>query len=114
MTGIEKLDRVAELLNKGDLSRTWRDNEEIIELRHTIKVSDFFVWLMARESRDYCSEATFNKYMGTDAGNSTAVWNTKLYTAIDAGFVKRQTTRNHGRYIKWVMLTAKGKKALNN
>lgn len=113
MTGVEKLDRIAELMNKGDLFRTWRDNDEIVELRQTIKVSDFFVWLMARESREYCSETTFNKYMGTDAGNCTAAWNTKLNAAIDAGFVKRQTTRNHGHYITWVMLTTKGKKALN-
>ena len=112
MTGIEKLDRIAELLNKGDLFRTWRDNDEIVELRQAIKVSDFFTWLMARESREYCTETVFNKYMGTDAGNYTATWNTKLNAAIEAGYVKRWTTRNHGRNITWVSLAAKGKKLI--
>ena len=113
MTGIERLDKIAELLNKNSLFRTWEDCERIVDLQKCIKVSDFFLWLMARESRDYCTETTFNKYMGTDAANCTCSWNTKLAAAVDGGYVKTWTVKNHGRYVKWVSLTQKGKKLLH-
>ena len=111
MTGMEKLDRIQELLNKGDLFRTYKDCEEIADLRKGLKVSDFFIWL-ASKGDESCMEKKLFRMMGTDAGNCTASWNTMLEEAINGGYVKRQTVRDHGKYSTWISLTRKGRKTI--
>lgn len=111
MTGVEKLCRIQSILTKSDLFRTYKDEEEIVELRKDIKVSDFFKWLSS-SGDDMCKEEKLLKLMGADDGNCTARWNTKLEAAIENGYVKRQTVKSYGRYTKWISLTSKGRKLI--
>lgn len=108
MKGFEKVARIEELTKVPMI--TFKEANEIAELRQGLKVSDFFYWLRNVKQEFRCSPDCFYKLMGSDTKGFKS--SARLQAAIEAGFVKSYSVRKYSMDIRYIELTRKGEQVM--
>lgn len=109
MTGIEKIERILEIKKSArGIGLTYKDADEITELRNGLKVSDWFRYL---EDDDTGIEPFYDVFGFTTT--YSAKTNKQLEKAIADGYVRMYQTKRYGMWITRIALTTKGKELMH-